>query len=102
MRWILIDVAIALLALAVLAVLVLGLWRRVTSLGREVSRAGELVGRATDELAKVQGASPHGGAEPNALHTASTPAPAPIRPAVVPRSSGRHRSDAREPRPGVR
>ena len=101
MRWILIDVAIALLALAVLAVLVLGLWRRVKSLGREVSRAGELVGKATDDLAKVQDASPHGGAQPNELHTAyapaevPTPVPTPVRPADVSRTPGRHRSASR-------
>jgi hypothetical protein len=91
-RWILIDVAIALLALAVLVVLGLALWRQVTSLGRAVGRAGELVGRATDELARVQDAAPSGDAEPNKLHTAY--APAEIRP-VVPRTPGRHRSAAR-------
>ncbi|MCW2665821.1 MAG: hypothetical protein JWN57_783 [Frankiales bacterium] len=90
MRWILIDIAIALVALAVMAVLVLGLWRRVTSLGREVSRAGELVGRATEDLARVQDAAPHGGARPNELHTAY--APAPVR---TGRTTRRSRSAAR-------
>lgn len=92
MRWILIDVAIALLALAVLVVLGLGLWRQVKSLGRAVGRAGELVGRATDELARVQDAGPSAGAQPNELHTAYAPAEIPP---VVTRTPGRHRSAAR-------
>lgn len=58
MTWILIDLAIALLALAVLAVLVLGLWRRVKALASAVTAAGETVGRATDALAEAQAAGP--------------------------------------------
>ncbi len=52
--WILLDVAIAVAALAVLAVLVLGLWRKVKALSATVAAAGERVGEATDRLAAVQ------------------------------------------------
>ena len=54
MRWILVDVVLALLALGLLVVVGLSLWRRVTALGREVSRAGELVASATAQLDQVQ------------------------------------------------
>jgi len=59
-RWILVDVVLALLALGVLAVLLLGLWRKVKALSRTVSAAGERIGRATDGLAVAQGAGPLG------------------------------------------
>jgi len=65
-RWILLDVAIALAALAVLAVLVLGLWRRVKALSATVAVAGETVGQATDRLAAAQASGPLG--EPDADH----------------------------------
>ncbi len=52
--WILLDVAIAVAALAVLAVLVLGLWRKVKALSATVAAAGERVGEATDRLAAAQ------------------------------------------------
>jgi hypothetical protein len=58
--WILLDVAIALAALAVLAVLVLGLWRKVQLLSAAVAVAGETVGQATDRLAAAQAAGPLG------------------------------------------
>ena len=64
--WILIDLAIALAALAVLAVLVLGLWRKVKALSSAVTVAGETVGQATDRLADAQSAGPLGG--PEAAH----------------------------------
>ena len=54
MRWILLDVVLALLALSLLVVVGLSLWRRVKALGREVSRAGELVAQATAQLEQVQ------------------------------------------------
>ena len=57
MRWVLLDLLIALLALVGLGFVVLGLWRRVKDLAREVGRAGESVGRATDELARAQDAA---------------------------------------------
>ena len=77
MRWILVDVVLVLLALAVLAVLALGLWRKVKALSRAVSQAGEQVTRATDALAVAQGAGPLG-----ALPTRTGPA----RPTVAGRS----------------
>ena len=52
--WILLDVAIALAALAVLAVLVLRLWRKVKALSATVTAAGERVGEASDRLAAAQ------------------------------------------------
>lgn len=58
MLWVLVDVALGLVALVVLAVVVLGLWRKVKSLGRELNRASEVIGRATDELAELQAQSP--------------------------------------------
>ena len=54
MTWILIDVAIAVAALAVLAVLVLGLWRKVKALSSTVSTAGEMIAAATDRLDAAQ------------------------------------------------
>ena len=59
--WILVDVTVAVAALAVLAVLVLGLWRKVKALSAAVSVAGETVGQATDRLAAAQAAGPLGG-----------------------------------------
>ena len=69
MSWILVDVVLVLLAMAVLAVLALGLWRKVKALSRAVSQAGEQVTRATDALAVAQGAGPMG-----ALPTRTGPA----------------------------
>ena len=60
MAWVLLDVAIALAALAVLAVLVLGLWRKVKALSAAVAVAGETVGEATERLAAAQSAGPLG------------------------------------------
>ena len=57
MRWVLLDLLIALLALVGLGFVVLGLWRKVKELSREVGRAGESVGRATDALARAQEAT---------------------------------------------
>ena len=79
--WILIDLAIALAALAVLAVLVLSLWRRVKALSRLVAEAGETVGSATAALEAAQAAGPLG-------------APG-ERPVGVPRSSGVQPGDSR-------
>ena len=58
MIWVLVDVVTGVLALAGLAVVVLGLWRKVKELGRELGRAGEAIGRATDELAQLQARTP--------------------------------------------
>ena len=58
MRWLLVDLVLALVALAVLAVLSVGLWRKVKALSRTVSRAGESVATATEALALVQADGP--------------------------------------------
>ena len=70
--WILVDVAIALAALAVLAVLVLGLWRKVKALSSAVAVAGETVGQATDRLAAAQSAGPLGGPDATRSRPPST------------------------------
>ena len=65
MRWILVDVLLALLALGLLVVVGLSFWRRVKALGREVSRAGELVAQASTRLEQAQaGASRSAGGMP--------------------------------------
>jgi len=56
--WVLVDVVLGLAALGGLGVVVLGLWRKVKDLGRELTRAGEAIGRATDELAELQASHP--------------------------------------------
>ena len=58
MRWVLLDLLIALSALACLGVVVVRLWRKVKELSREVTRAGDAVARASDGLAQAQDASP--------------------------------------------
>jgi hypothetical protein len=70
--WILLDVAIAVAALAVLAVLVLGLWRKVQLLSAAVTVAGETVGAATDRLAAAQAAGPLGDQAPDSRRQSST------------------------------
>ena len=60
MRWLLVDLVLALVALAFLAVLSLGLWRKVKALSRTVTRAGESVASATEALALVQADGPLG------------------------------------------
>ncbi len=60
MKWILLDLAIALAALGLLAFLVLGLWRKVKALSGAVARAGETVATATEQLAAVQAQGPLG------------------------------------------
>ena len=64
MTWILIDVAIAVAALAVLAVLVLGLWRKVKALSTTVSAAGETLAQATDRLEAAQAAGQQASSRP--------------------------------------
>jgi len=51
--WVLIDVALGVLGLAVLALLSVRLWRQVRQLGREVATAGERIATATDELSQA-------------------------------------------------
>jgi hypothetical protein len=56
--WLVVDVLLGVLALGGLALVVLSLWRKVKDLGREVSRAGDAIGRATEELAELQAERP--------------------------------------------
>jgi hypothetical protein len=56
-RWVLLDLLLVLLALVFLGAMALGLWRKVKDLGREVARAGETIGQATDALAELQAAA---------------------------------------------
>lgn len=63
-KWILLDVAIALAALVVLAVLVLGLYRKVKALSRAVGEAGDTVAVASDALAAAQSDGPLGAPRP--------------------------------------
>lgn len=65
MKWILVDVALVLLAIGLLALLALGLWRKVKALSRTVSTAADTIGAATEQLAVAQGAGPLG-ADPQA------------------------------------
>jgi hypothetical protein len=61
-RWILLDLVIALVALAVLAVLVRRLWRAVKALSGAVATAGDTIAAASDALAAAQAEGPLGGA----------------------------------------
>jgi hypothetical protein len=56
--WVVVDILLGLAALVGLAFVVLGLWRKVTELGREVARAGTAIAGATEELARVQAETP--------------------------------------------
>lgn len=62
MAWIVVDVALALLGLAVLCLLALRLWRQVRALGREVGAAGERVRTAAAALEELR--PPAGSAAP--------------------------------------
>jgi hypothetical protein len=64
--WVIVDVLLALLALGGLGFVVLGLWRKVKDLGREVARAGDAIGKATDQLAELQAAVPPPKSHPRA------------------------------------
>ena len=68
MPFVLLDVAIALLALVVLALVGLLLWRRVKALSRQVGAAGAQVGAATALLADLQAARPAQTVHPRSLH----------------------------------
>ncbi len=72
MPWILLDVVLAVIALVVLLLVGLSLWRAVKGLGREVTAAGTAIGAKTDELARLQSAASSGGG-----HTAVRPDPLP-------------------------
>jgi hypothetical protein len=56
--WVVLDILLVLAALTGLALVLLGLWRKVKELGREVARAGEAITKATDDLARVQAQTP--------------------------------------------
>ena len=58
MVWVVVDILLVLAALAGLGYVVLGLWRKVKELGREVARAGDTIGRATQNLADLQAQLP--------------------------------------------
>ena len=58
MLWVALDILLVLAAFTGLAMVLLGLWRKVKDLGREVARAGEAIAAATDELARVQAETP--------------------------------------------
>ena len=54
MRWILLDVAVALLAVGLLGLAGLSLWRRVKALGKAVGIAGEQIAQVTAQLDGLQ------------------------------------------------
>jgi hypothetical protein len=56
--WVILDVFLVLLSFVMLGVILLGLWRKVKDLGREVGRAGDAIGRATQDLANLQAELP--------------------------------------------
>ena len=58
MLWVLVDVLLVLIALAVLGAILWGLWGTVKDLGGEVARAGDAIGAATDKLAELQAERP--------------------------------------------
>lgn len=64
MRWLVLDVTLCLLALAVLAVVLRGLWRRVKELGAVVAASSAAIGTASEalagQLAEAQAAAPAG------------------------------------------
>jgi len=53
-RWIVLDVALALLSLGLLAGVSLSLWRRGKALGRTVALAGDRVAAAAAQLESVE------------------------------------------------
>ena len=82
MRWILLDLAVALGALAVLALLVLRLWRSVQALSAAVRTAGDRIGSATDALAAAQLDGPLGGPAGGHGPAAAPPGSARDRPEI--------------------
>jgi hypothetical protein len=55
--WIALDVGLAVIGLAVLALLAVRLFRQVRGLGREVARAGERLGAELAQLEQVAGST---------------------------------------------
>jgi hypothetical protein len=62
--WVLVDVAIAVLAVLLLVLACVTLWKRVRGLFRTAREASEKVGPASDALAAAQAASGGRGAYP--------------------------------------
>ena len=58
MLWVLLDVAIGLMAVVGLVVALLSLWRRVKAFTRAAGAAGDAVGTASDALAAAQATQP--------------------------------------------
>jgi hypothetical protein len=56
--WVLLDVAIGLIAVLGLVMVLLSLWRRVKAFTRAAGEAGDTVGKASDALAAAQAAQP--------------------------------------------
>ncbi len=54
MPWIFVDLVLGTAALVGLGVVVLGVWRRVKDLGREVTAASAAIGAATQSLESAQ------------------------------------------------
>jgi hypothetical protein len=60
--WLLVDLAVPLLAVLLLVLAGAKLWKGLKGLFRAAREAGEKVGPASDALAAAQGATPAGGA----------------------------------------
>ena len=58
MGWLLLGIGLAVASLAVLALVLLSLWRRTKTLMRTVDTASEAMAAGTEALAQVQGAAP--------------------------------------------
>ena len=59
MPWLLLDLFLVLVALVVLGLLGLRLWRQVKALSRAVGTAGETIAPLTAALTRAQAAAPH-------------------------------------------
>ncbi len=60
MRWLVVDVALILAALAGLTLLATALWRRAAALGREMSRVSARIGQAAAGQQDAHGAARRG------------------------------------------
>lgn len=61
MLWLLLDLLLVLAAFVGLGVAGLTLWRRIKELSRQVAKAGETVGAASETLAAAQSPTSHRG-----------------------------------------
>ncbi len=73
MLWILVDIAVALLAVVALAVVTLDLWRQVKVLGRGLGSAADRLGQVADALGAIGAAESPGSGLPVAPATAGLP-----------------------------